>query len=118
MLEQSNRPTGRIEETKLYYSGKHHLYGFKPELSVLPNGLGIGNNKSFPGSVSNNQIHRSNQDWNKDFTKKKAKENNWTNEGRLYDDYPDSLEILSDKGYSGLANFLHDFIRDKEHINE
>lgn len=29
ILQQANRPSGRIEEGKVHFSGKHHLYGYK-----------------------------------------------------------------------------------------
>ena len=38
-FQQLYRPSGGIAEGKLYFSGKHHLYGYKEEVSVLPNNL-------------------------------------------------------------------------------
>lgn len=34
------------------YSGKHHVYVFKSEVSVLPNGLSIGFTTHYLGSIS------------------------------------------------------------------
>ncbi|KAF0708354.1 hypothetical protein AaE_013251 [Aphanomyces astaci] len=35
-FQPSNRPAGRFAEQKHYFSGKHHLYGYKIEAAVLP----------------------------------------------------------------------------------
>ncbi|ETP41621.1 hypothetical protein F442_11245 [Phytophthora nicotianae P10297] len=40
-FQQSNRPRGNHRESIGYYSGKHHLYGYKVEVSVLPTGLAL-----------------------------------------------------------------------------
>lgn len=33
-FQQANRPSGNMQEGKLYFSGKHKLYGFKVEVAV------------------------------------------------------------------------------------
>eukprot|EP00171_Calliarthron_tuberculosum_P023745 IDg23745t1 len=38
-FQQANRPSGNMQEGKVYFSGKHKLYGFKVEVSERPNGL-------------------------------------------------------------------------------
>lgn len=38
-FQQANCPSVNIQEEKKYYSGKHKLYGFKVEVSVLANSL-------------------------------------------------------------------------------
>src|SRR5688572_20472522 len=40
-FQEHNRLSGHIYESLPYYSGKHHLYGQKIKVSVLPNGLTI-----------------------------------------------------------------------------
>ena len=37
-FQQAFRPSRGIEEGKRYFSGKHKLYGYKVEVSVMPNG--------------------------------------------------------------------------------
>jgi len=36
-FQQAYRPNGSMQEGKVYFSGKHKLYGFQMEASVLPN---------------------------------------------------------------------------------
>eukprot|EP00171_Calliarthron_tuberculosum_P002383 IDg2383t1 len=50
--QQASRPYGNMQESKVYISGKHKLYGFKVELSVRPNGLAVDFSTHCPGSVS------------------------------------------------------------------
>ena len=38
-FQQSNRPLGNHQESKVYFSGKHKLYGYKCEVWVLPIGI-------------------------------------------------------------------------------
>lgn len=37
-FQHANRPSGNTAQGKVYYSGKHHLYGLKVKVSVLPDG--------------------------------------------------------------------------------
>lgn len=55
-FQKCNRPTGIKGETKVYYSRKHHLYGYKTKISVLPNGLVIRISTCYSGSVSDIEI--------------------------------------------------------------
>lgn len=41
MSQHINRKSGNHEESKKYYSGKHKLYGYGVEVSVVPNGFAI-----------------------------------------------------------------------------
>lgn len=60
-FQQSFRPSGSIEEGKAYFSGKHKLYGYKVEVSVLPNGMAIGATRHYPGAVSDLRICQENR---------------------------------------------------------
>lgn len=40
-FQQAYRPNVSLKEGKIYFSGKHKLYGYVVEVSVLPNGLKI-----------------------------------------------------------------------------
>ena len=51
-FQQPFRPSGAISEGKLYFSGKHKLYGVKNEVSVLSNGLAATCSSHYPNSVS------------------------------------------------------------------
>lgn len=51
IFQQKNRPCGNASENKKYVPGKHHLYGHKTKVFVLPNEVSIGYSKSFSGSA-------------------------------------------------------------------
>ena len=82
-FQQSNRPSGNISEGKRYFSGKHKLYGYKVEVSVLPTGLAIGCTEHYPGSVSDLEIFRRNRPFHEEASKKGARDLRFTDEGRL-----------------------------------
>lgn len=116
-FQQCNRPTGIMEETKVYYSGKHHLYGYKTEMSVLPNGLAIGMSTCYPGSVSDIEIFRKNGKWHEEYSKKQLDEINLSDEGELNETHPSSWAILCDKGYTGLSAVFRTVTPDKKPAN-
>lgn len=37
IFQQANRPVGKMREANPFYSANHNLYGYKTEMSVLPN---------------------------------------------------------------------------------
>lgn len=45
-------PSGSTSEAKKYFSGKHKLYGYKTEVTVLPNGVAVGVSDHTPGRVA------------------------------------------------------------------
>ena len=51
-FQEVNRPSGNMQEGKVYFSGKHKLYGYKVEVAVRPNGTASGFSKHYPGSFS------------------------------------------------------------------
>ena len=50
-FQQSFRPSGAIQGGKIYFSGRHKLYGVNVKLSVLQNGLAVGCISHHSGSV-------------------------------------------------------------------
>lgn len=50
--QQINRTSGHMQEGKVYFSGKHKLYGLKVDLSVLPVGRTVMCTNHYPRSVS------------------------------------------------------------------
>ena len=50
-FQPSFRPSENMEEGNKYFSGKHKQYGYKVEVSVLPNGLALCCSEHEPGSV-------------------------------------------------------------------
>ncbi|GMF59756.1 unnamed protein product [Phytophthora fragariaefolia] len=59
-FEQAIKPSGNVNEITRYYSGKHHLYGYKVEVVVLPNGLAINCTDHAGGSTHDAKIFRDN----------------------------------------------------------
>ena len=55
-FQQTNRPTGNYAEAKVWFSGKHSLYGVKTEAAVLSAGIAIYVSDCFKGSVHNKTI--------------------------------------------------------------
>lgn len=97
-FHQTNRPTGNMQEGKEYYSGKHKLYGYKTEVSVLPNGQAIGCTKPYPGSVSDIDIFFANEDFHFASLSKQGDEAEMADTGILVDDYADTWAVIMDKG--------------------
>lgn len=78
-----DQPTGTHEESKAYYSGKHKLYGYKLEASVLADGIAIGCSNHFPGSISDINIFNQMAEFQCDALQKLEKERNITDIGEL-----------------------------------
>ena len=57
-FQQTFRPGRTSEESRKYFSGKHKLYGFRVEASVLPNELALHVSKHYPVSVADIVIMR------------------------------------------------------------
>jgi len=100
-FQQANRPSGNMQEGKKYFSGKHHLYGYKFELSVRPNGLASGYSQHHPGSVADITILESRLDVNKRRWKKRGDDTEIEDEGEGENKYPNYWAVLLDKGYQG-----------------
>lgn len=103
-FQQSFRPSGNIAEGKRYFSGKHKLYGYKVEASVLPNGLAIGCSGHYPGSVSDFEIFQSNREFHEEELRKSRAEREINDDGILATRYPRRWAVLGDKGYQGIVD--------------
>lgn len=69
-FQQRNRPPGNGFESKVYFAGKHRLYGFKVELSTLSSKLGIGCTAHYSGSVAELEVFWKNKDLHENASKK------------------------------------------------
>lgn len=74
IFQQAFRSSWNMQEGKFYYSGKHKLYGYKVEVSVLLNGLLIGCTSHYFGSVCDVSIFQENQHVHKQQVKKSREE--------------------------------------------
>ena len=97
--------SGSIEEGKKYFSGKHKLYGYKVEVSVLPCGLALGARLHEPGSVSDLVIFQQMQSFHRKQLRKTSEEADIFDEGPLSERYPNHWAVLTDKGYQGGQEF-------------
>lgn len=40
-FQMVGRPPRNIPENKIYFSGEHHIYGYKTEVPILPNEIAV-----------------------------------------------------------------------------
>lgn len=106
-FQQSNRPSGNHEEAKGYFSGKHKLYGYKNEVSVLPNGLAINVTEHYPGSVADLVILRENLKFHRNALRKtESEEADYHDIGALAEEFKGFWALIMDKGYQGAEEIL------------
>ena len=105
-FQQSYRPRVSHEEAKVYFSGKHKLYGLKVEFSVTPDGQCVDFTKHYPGSVHDLTICRKNKNAHKTMLRKKTHEHTMEDDGELYNEYKNYWAMIVDMGYIGLKHEL------------
>ncbi|KAF0710544.1 hypothetical protein AaE_012476 [Aphanomyces astaci] len=105
-FQPAQRPTGRFAEQKHYFSGKHHLYGYKIEASVSPEGRCVAMSESFPGSVHDLTILHTRTAIHATNLLKSAGEQDVPDYGELSTQYRGSWACLVDMGYIGIAHSL------------
>jgi hypothetical protein len=102
-FQQSTMPTGRMHQRSAYYSANHHLYGYKIEVSEIPNGPAINYSQHFPGNIADSEILRQNLTFHVMALRKTASEMTLVVSGRYADEYPYGRAVLADKGNQGSA---------------
>ncbi|RHY71686.1 hypothetical protein DYB30_007549 [Aphanomyces astaci] len=100
-FQQTNVPSGSYAEKKLFYSGKHHLYGHKVEASVLPNGFAINCTSYYKDSVSDKTIFDENFDFHAANLCKEATDMDLADADDLGPDRELRWAVLVDKCYQG-----------------
>ena len=100
------RPGGRFDEQKRYFSGKHKLYGYKIDCSVVPPGVAVHVSKHYTGSISDLSIVLDNMEIHKQMLKKTEEERASADYGELHDKFRNEWALLVDKGYEGLSQRL------------
>ena len=96
-----------VDYTTTGWSRTNNLYGFKTEISVLPNGLAIGASVHHPGSVSDTGILRHNLAWHRDaLSKAEAEMNTVLNVATLMEKFEGLWGVIMDKGYQGSCEFI------------
>ncbi|KAH9117199.1 hypothetical protein AeMF1_008994, partial [Aphanomyces euteiches] len=96
-FQQTNMPAGNLAERKRYFSKKHHLYGYKVEVSVAPNGLALNCTKHYPGNESDIGIFRKNFAFHDSNLLKLPREESFVDEGPLKENFPNQWIVLVDK---------------------
>uniref|UniRef100_H3GYU3 DDE Tnp4 domain-containing protein n=1 Tax=Phytophthora ramorum TaxID=164328 RepID=H3GYU3_PHYRM len=105
-FQQSWRPGGFIQENDKYYSGKHHLYGLKVEVSVDTRGFAINCSEHAKGATHDITMFKDNKSFHQAKMAKLPGEEVLHDDGPLKEKFPNEWAILADKGYQGLANYL------------
>ncbi|KAH9100026.1 hypothetical protein Ae201684P_019031 [Aphanomyces euteiches] len=105
-FQQTNMPAGNLAERKRYFSKKHHLYGYKVEVSVAPNGLALNCTKHYPGNESDIGIFCKNFAFHDSNLLKLPREESFVDEGPLKEYFPNQWIVLVDKGYQGLSDVI------------
>lgn len=118
IFQQSNRPCENVRENRLYYSGKHHLYGLKTEISVPPNGIAIGSSNTYPGLMADITIFEKQLAIHRLWTEKNDEENvDLENCGELHLKYTNNWAILLDKGCFEIQATIRAVISEKKTWN-
>jgi len=105
-FQQANRPSGNMEEGKRYYSGKHKLYGYKVEVSVLPVGFAIASSNHHAGSRSDIDIFHRMEAVHTRLLNKSDNDRDIADIGPGSEKYPNSWAVIADKGYQGAKEFI------------
>ncbi|KAF0684580.1 Aste57867_23451 [Aphanomyces stellatus] len=99
-FQQTKVPVGACTEKKLYFSGKHNLYGHKVEVSVLLNGFAINCSVHYKESVSDKTIFDENLDFHVANLSKGIDEVD-LDDPTVTDDVRE-WAVIADKGYQGI----------------
>ena len=110
-FQMANRPSGNHEESKPYFSKKHGMYGYKVEMSVLPNGLAVMASDHYPGSVHDLTIFRHNLEFHRTALRKTENDRSLFHDiGPFISEFPNSWSVLLDKGYQGALELVRAII--------
>ena len=96
---QANRPSGSMQEGKVFFSGKHKLYGFKVEVSARPNGFASAFSKHDPVSTSDLNIIHGRLKIHERRPQKREQENELENKFIMSGKYQNYWGVSMDKGY-------------------
>ncbi len=110
-FQQSNRPSGNMQEGKNFFSGKHKLYGYKVEVAFRPNGLTTAFIAHFPGSTSDLTIMHERLKYHEERLKKREDEENYSDNYALSEEYSDQWAVIMDKGYQSASEIFRAITR-------
>ena len=111
-FQMANLPTGNHQESKMYFSKKHGLHGYKEEASMMANGKCIHLSNHYKGSCHDLTIFKDQYHHYEKLTLKKD------NDKQIpADKNQDNWAILMDKGYQGAGEFCRSIIPTKKPRN-
>nr|CCA20496.1 AlNc14C96G5857 [Albugo laibachii Nc14] len=101
----SNRPSGRFDERKRYFSNKHKMYGLKLEASVSYPGRCVGLSRCYNGSISDlSYVQR--QEFHLQMSRKLNVGLLEEDNGEGWENYSHMGAVVVDKGYHGSQSFI------------
>ena len=104
------------KKEKLYFSGKHKLYGFKVEAAVRPNGIASAFSKHYPGSISDISIMYDRIQSHKYRLEKSDEEKDFEDNFPMSERFSNYWGVLMDKGYQGASEELRAIIPRKKPV--
>lgn len=105
-FKHTNWPSGNLQDAKAYFSGKHKIYGYKVEISVLLNGIEIACSDQFPGATSDVHIMRAMARKHQRNLKNCPDENGISHIGPYLDRHTHAWALPGDKCYQGAFEFV------------
>jgi hypothetical protein len=93
----------RAKTRSLYEHAKLLLYGYKTQVSVLPNGTAVHCTGHAPGNEADAEIFRRAAPFHAKASRKTDAELEITDDGELVDTFPDSWAVLADKDFRPLG---------------
>lgn len=104
-FQECSNSTGNNREEEVTFSGEHKLYGYKLEMSVLPNGLAIGCSTHYPGSVADVDIFYKRKSFRSITLEKQEKDGGQPGFGLLEDEHSNMWATLAEKDYQASIEF-------------
>ncbi|ETV93310.1 hypothetical protein H310_12598 [Aphanomyces invadans] len=105
-FQPCERPGGRFNERKAWFSGKHKLYGMKLEASVSPQGFCVDMSSAHLGATHDVAILLSRLNVHLKALTKTSSEVNEIDNGEHNITYPDLRVMLVEMGYCGILDHL------------
>lgn len=111
LIHSSLRPAGSIQEVEMYYSGKHDMYGFKSEMSVLSNSLVFGCSDLHTGVVHDTNMFGSNITWHaREILKMDGCSLELKESGEVATEYNNNWPGLLDKAFTEIQSNVRTII--------
>ena len=103
-----------MQEEKVYFSGKHKLYGFKVEVAVRPNGIVSASSNRYPGSISDISIMYDRIHSHKCRLEKRDEEKEFADNFPMSDRFGNYWSVLMDKFYQrGIGRAASNYTKKK-----